>query len=136
MASGDTLSRLAERAYGDPILYGFIADANWDALGGDQENISVGMSLTVPCVDASGQVLTPEQAAEAAETLEVVVLAEGPLTPEELETLFGPAALFPDQVLTSVLVAVTVPLDVVKAGRFVEGSERVNLSANRPIVAE
>ena len=35
IASGDTLSRLAARAYGDPMLYGFIADANWDALGGD-----------------------------------------------------------------------------------------------------
>jgi hypothetical protein len=72
VASGDTLSVLSERAYGDPMLYGFIADANWDALGGDPENISVGMSLTIPCVDVSGEVLTPEQAAEAAASLEAV----------------------------------------------------------------
>ena len=66
--------------------------------------------------------MTPEEAAEAAASLEAVVIAEGPLTPAELDTLFGPAALFPDQVLTSVLVAVTFPLDVVKAARFVEAT--------------
>ena len=48
--------------------------------------------------------------------------ADGTLSPEQLDTLFGPVALFPDQVLTPVLVAVTFPLDVVKAGRFVEAS--------------
>jgi hypothetical protein len=122
VAVGDTLSRLAERAYGDPMLYGVIADANLDALGGNPENISVGMSLTIPCVDASGQVQTSEQAAEAAESMDAVVQAEGTLSPEELDTLFGPVALFPDQVLTPVLVAITFPLDVVKAGRFVEES--------------
>jgi hypothetical protein len=125
VASGDTLSLLAERAYGDPLLYGFIADANWDALGGNPERIAVGMELTIPCVDASGAILTPEQAAEAAASLEAAVAAEGPLDAAELDTLFGPVALFPDQVLTTVLVASTFPLDVVKAARFVEGSADV-----------
>jgi hypothetical protein len=120
--SGDTLSRLAERAYGDPLLYGFIADANWDLIGGDPERVAVGMSLAIPCVDAAGEVLTPEQAAEAASSMEAVVAAEGVLTPQQLDTLFGPVALFPDQVLTLVLVAATFPLDVVKAARFVEES--------------
>ena len=50
-----------------------------------------------------------------------MVIAEGLLSPAELDTLFGPAALFPDQVLTSVLVAVTFPLDVVKAARLRRG---------------
>ena len=122
ISSGDTLSRVSERAYGDPMLYGILADANWDALGGDPEHLSVGMSITIPCIDASGKILKPEEAAEAAGSLEAVVIAEGPLTPTELDTLFGPVALFPDQVLTPVLVAVTFPLDVVKAGRFVEGA--------------
>ncbi len=118
--SGDTLSLISERAYGDPQLYGFIADANWDALGGSPENIAVGMSLTIPCVDASGRILTPEEAAEAAASLEAAVATEGVLTPDQLDALFGPVALFPDALLTPVLVAVTFPLDVVKAGRFVE----------------
>ena len=138
ISSGDTLSRVSERAYGDPMLYGILADANWDALGGDPEHLTVGMSITVPCIDANGKTLTPEEAAEAAASLEAVVIAEGPLTPAELDTLFGPVALFPDQVLTPVLVAVTFPLDVVKAGRFVEGAadlsdqERAAQAADQP----
>ncbi|WP_424991186.1 DUF3300 domain-containing protein [Fluviibacterium sp. S390] len=118
--SGDTLSMISERAYGDPQLYGFIADANWDALGGNLENVSVGMSLAIPCVDASGGVMTDEQQAEQAESLGDVVAVEGALTPDEMDVLFGPVALLPDQVLTPLLVGVTFPLDVVKAARFVE----------------
>ena len=138
ISSGDTLSGVSQRAYGDPLLYGILADANWDALGGDPEHVTVGMSITIPCIDANGKVLTPEEAAEAAASLEAVVVAEGPLTPAELDTLFGPAALFPDQVLTPVLVAVTFPLDVVKAARFVEGTaalsdqERAAQAADKP----
>ena len=129
---------MSQRAYGDPMLYGILADANWDALGGDPEHVTVGMSITIPCIDANGKVLTPEEAAEAAASLEAVVVAKGPLTPAELDTLFGPAALFPDQVLTPVLVAVTFPLDVVKAARFVEGAaalsdqERAAQAADKP----
>jgi uncharacterized membrane protein YgcG len=119
---GDTLSLIARRAYGDPQLYGFIADANWDALGGNPENISVGMALTIPCVDASGKVLTAEEAAAQASSLEAAVAAAGPLTADQLDALFGPVALFPDAVLSRLLVAVTFPLDVVKAGRFIEQS--------------
>ena len=104
------------------MLYGILADANWDALGGDPEHLAIGTSITVPCIDANGKTVTPEETAEAAASLEAVVKVEGPLTPAELDILFGPVALFPDQVLTPVLVAVTFPLDVVKAGRFVEGA--------------
>jgi hypothetical protein len=120
VASGDTLSLIARRAYGDAQLYGFIAEANWDAIGGNPANISVGMPLTIPCVDASGKVLTAEEAAALAGSIQAAVMAEGPLTPEQLDALFGPVALFPDAVLSRVLVAVTFPLDVVKAGRFIE----------------
>jgi hypothetical protein len=122
VASCDTVSGLAERAYGDAMLYGIIADANQDTLGGNPEAISVGMALTIPCLDASGENLAPEQREAATKSLETVIMLEGPLTPAELETLFGPVALFPDQVLTPVLVASTFPLDVVKAGRFIEAS--------------
>ena len=41
ISSGDTLSRVSERAYGDSMLYGILADANWDALGGDPEHLTV-----------------------------------------------------------------------------------------------
>jgi hypothetical protein len=119
IAAGDTLSLVAERAYGDPLLYPFILDANWEALRGDAERVNVGMALEIPCVDVSGRILSAEEAAEAAASIEAVVAATGPLTPGQLDTLFGPVALFPDPVLSQLLVAVTFPLDVVKAGRFV-----------------
>lgn len=118
VVSGDTLSRIAGRAYGEPMLFGPIVEANPDVLRGNPEALQVGMALQIPCLDAGGQPLT----AEAAASMEAVVAAEGPLTPADLDTLFGPVALFPDQVLTPVLVAVTFPLDVVKAGRFVAQS--------------
>jgi hypothetical protein len=126
IAPGDTLSRVAQRAYGDPMLWDLLVEANRDLLGGDPEHLAVGMSVAVPCVDASGERLPPEAAAADAASIEAVVRAEGPLTPAELDTLFGPVALFPDPVLTQVLVAATFPLDVVKAGRFVAGAESLS----------
>ncbi|WP_306752332.1 DUF3300 domain-containing protein [Paracoccus actinidiae] len=138
VAGGDTLSRISARAYGDPMLYGFIADANWDALGGNPESVAVGMSLKIPCIDASGKEVTPEEAAKDAASMQGVVAAEGMLSADQLDTLFGPVALFPDPVLTPVLVASTFPLDVVKAARFVEESaelpdqERVSQAAAQP----
>ncbi len=138
VVAGDTLSALSGRAYGDPQLYGFIADANWDSLGGNPENVSVGMALTIPCIDASGNVVTAEEAATQASSIQAAIAAEGPLTPEQLDTLFGPVALFPDPVLSQLLVAVTFPLDVVKAGRFVAenadtpAKERAAKAATQP----
>ena len=134
---GHAQQGLGARLWGSHALR-HLADANWDALGGDPEHLTVGMSITIPCIDTDGKVLTPEEATETAASLEAVVIAEGPLTPAELDTLFGPAALFPDQVLTQVLVAVTFPLDIVKAGRFVEGAaelsdqERAAQAADKP----
>ena len=122
VAAGDSLSRIARRAYGDANLYRLLLDANPATLGGNPELIDVDMQLAVPCVDATGKLLTPADVAAAAASIEVVVDVEGPLTAAELETLFGPVALFPDPVLTAVLVAATFPLDVVRAGRFVEGA--------------
>jgi hypothetical protein len=66
---GDTLSRVAQRAYGDPMLYTLLVDANRDAFGGDPDRLNVGMSITVPCVDVNGQTRTTEEAADAAQSL-------------------------------------------------------------------
>jgi hypothetical protein len=41
-------------------------------------------------------------------------------TPAELEEIVGPVALYPDTVLASVLPATTVPIDVMKAARWLE----------------
>jgi len=116
VTSGETLSRLAARAYGDPDRYDLILDANREALNGKPENLAVGMSLNIPC--AAGTPGTgPSPAMQAA------IAAEGELSADELDTLFGPVALFPDQLLTPTLVATTFPLDVVKAANFVEQNE-------------
>ncbi|MGA0616315.1 DUF3300 domain-containing protein [Paracoccus sp. KR1-242] len=122
VASGDTLSKLAESAYGDPSLYQTIADANEASLGGDPSRIAVGMSLEIPCLDGGVQAGTEGQKA----AMKAAVAAEGTLSAEQLDTLFGPVALFPDKVLTPVLVAVTFPLDVVKAARFVDESSELS----------
>lgn len=44
----------------------------------------------------------------------------GLMTPEELQTLVGPVALYPDTLLIQVLVAATYPLDVMKADRLLK----------------
>jgi hypothetical protein len=60
--------------------------------------------------------------ASAQETTEASAAAEadsGLLTPDEIDTLMAPVALFPDALLTQVMMATTFPLDVVKADRFI-----------------
>ena len=42
------------------------------------------------------------------------------MTPQELQTLVGPVALYPDTLLIQVLVAATYPLDVIKADRLLK----------------
>ncbi|WP_164657784.1 DUF3300 domain-containing protein [Tropicibacter sp. Alg240-R139] len=49
--------------------------------------------------------------------------AQNLLTPEELQELVGPVALYPDTLLIQVLVAATFPLEVVKADRFVQDNK-------------
>ena len=77
------------------MLYNLLVDANRDAFGGDPDRLTVGMSITIPCVDVSRQTLTAEEAADAAQSLAAVVKVVGPLTPAELDTLFGPVAFSP-----------------------------------------
>jgi len=48
---------------------------------------------------------------------------------DELDELAAPVALYPDALLTQVLVASTYPLDVVKAGRWVEDNEDLEAGA-------
>ena len=51
------------------------------------------------------------------------------LTAAELDDLAAPVALYPDALLTQVLVASTYPLDVVKAARWVAANEDLETSA-------
>ncbi len=45
---GDTLSKIAEKIYGDPEAYQKIYDANKKAIGPDPDMIKVGLELTIP----------------------------------------------------------------------------------------
>ncbi len=72
----------------------------------------LGMLQTVPGARA-------QEAAEEA-PLEQPATDAGLLSPEDLDKLMGPVALYPDTLLTQILMAATYPLEVVKAARFVE----------------
>jgi hypothetical protein len=61
-----------------------------------------------------------------------------PLKPEEIEALVAPIALYPDSLLTQVLMASTYPLEVVQAARWLKanpklkGDDAVKAVANQP----
>jgi hypothetical protein len=44
------------------------------------------------------------------------------LTPEQLDQLLAPIALYPDNLLSDILMAATYPLDVVEATRWIQDS--------------
>lgn len=58
--------------------------------------------------------------ARAQEATEVSAPESDLLSADDLDTLMAPVALYPDTLLAQVFMASTYPLDVVKAGRFVE----------------
>lgn len=127
IGDGDSLSMIAARVYGDPKRYDILLEANLDVIGPDPNAVAVGMEIIIPCLDAAGNVLVAGAVAGSDAQMAVAIASAGPLQPAELETLFAPIALFPDQVLTPVLVATTLPLEIVKADRFLK--EQVALSA-------
>ncbi len=53
---------------------------------------------------------------------EQTVVDDDLLSDADLEKLLAPVALYPDTLLTQILLAATYPLDVVKAGRFVDAN--------------
>ena len=61
---------------------------------------------------------------------------EALLSGAELDTLIAPVALYPDTLLTQIMFAATYPLDVVKAGRFVEASANMTDKERAAAVAQ
>ncbi|MEM1429714.1 MAG: DUF3300 domain-containing protein [Pseudomonadota bacterium] len=74
--------------------------------------LAVFVAMPVPMRLAAQESAAQDGAAEAPAT------AEALLTEEELQTLVGPIALYPDTLLIQILVSATVPFDVLKADRF------------------
>ncbi len=63
----------------------------------------------------------PARAQEATETSAATAQADATLlSADDLDTLLAPVALYPDTLLAQIMFAATYPLDVVKAGRFLE----------------
>jgi hypothetical protein len=62
--------------------------------------------------------------------------AEAPIPQEKLDSLLAPIALYPDQLLTQVLMASTYPLDVVEAARFVKDNKELKGEELDKVVAE
>src|SRR5262252_4649970 len=47
------------------------------------------------------------------------------LTPDQLDSLVAPVALYPDPILSQVLVASTYPVDIVEAARWVQANSNL-----------
>jgi hypothetical protein len=52
--------------------------------------------------------------------------AQPPLSPEQLDSLVAPIALYPDELLSQILVASTYPLELVEAGQFLQRNPGLN----------
>ena len=59
-----------------------------------------------------------------------------PLKPEEIEALVAPIALYPDALLSQVLMASTYPLEVVQAARWAKANPNVKGDAAVKAVAD
>ena len=75
-------------------------------------------------------------AQDIASAQDAVSATDALLTPDEIDTLIGPVALFTDNLLAQVLTAATYPLDVVKADRFLAQSPDLSDAARADAVAQ
>jgi hypothetical protein len=57
------------------------------------------------------------------------------LTPEQLDQLLAPIALYPDDLLSDILMAATYPLEVVEADRWVRDPQNASLSGSQLLAA-
>ena len=79
--------------------------------------ILIGPGLLFRPLEAEAQ-QTPEAPIDAAAAAEAPEAVEAAFSPEELQALVAPIALYPDLVLVLALQASLAPLDIVQADRF------------------
>ena len=93
---------------------------------------SLALGLAAGCGSAFAQTTTSSQPAPSAQKTAPT------FKPEEIEALVAPIALYPDSVLSQVLMASTYPLEIVYAARWVKanpnvkGDAAVKAVANKP----
>jgi hypothetical protein len=81
--------------------------------------LTLGTLLALPLPGLAQGQAQPEPAVAAQDGLPA---EDALLTPDEIDTLIGPVALFTDNLLAQILTAATYPLDVIKADRFLAQS--------------
>ena len=75
------------------------------------------------------------QTTTATDTAAITEETAGLMTPEELQTLVGPVALYPDTLLIQILVAATFPFDVMKADRVLKDNPGKTPEELKPLIA-
>jgi len=93
----------------------------------------------------AGAVLAAVVAATAADAQAPPAAQQGPeapqpqtaplLTPERLDQMLAPIALYPDELLGEILMAATYPLDVVEAARWLQDPRNASLKGDQLIAA-
>ena len=93
----------------------------------------------------AGAVLAAVVAATAADAQAPPAAQQGPeapqpqtaplLTPERLDQMLAPIALYPDELLGDILMAATYPLDVVEAARWLQDPRNASLKGDQLIAA-
>ena len=85
---------------------------------------------------AYAQEATTETPAEPAADATAEAASAALFTAEELDTLLAPIALYPDELLAQVLLAVTYPVDVLKADRFLTKNAELDDKARSALAAD
>jgi Protein of unknown function (DUF3300) len=66
---------------------------------------------------------------------ETAAITDGKFSKEELDQILAPIALYPDDLLSNVLIAATYPLEVVQAARWIEEPEHADLKGDALVKA-
>jgi len=85
---------------------------------------------------AYAQEATTETPADPAAEAATEAASPALFTAEELDTLFAPIALYPDELLAQVLLATTYPVDVLKADRFLTKNAELDDKARSALAAD
>jgi hypothetical protein len=99
--------------------------------------VALHVSIWIPCVPAAGeearqagaqstatpQKATPEKATPDKSTPDKAAPDKATFKQEELDQMLAPIALYPDALLTQVLMASTYPLEIVEADRWVKANK-------------
>ncbi len=86
VARGDTLIKIAERAFGNGLLYKQIFEANSDILP-NSASVAIGNELLIPCLDGTGKVVREDALAQdggggASEVVDLRNETEAPSLPQ------------------------------------------------------